>query len=185
MFLNLKIILKKTLKLPFKSNFNSIFAINFAFWKLNCRKKCSPKGPLWVRFPPGVPPLQSMPSACSAFFLSILRLHSLTNATPSRLKRSKSDAIRFIRLAYFFPAISSWSPKNGRPRRDIFQIHATADNISIRSESFWFDHAEHIANFTLPLFDSAIDFCFFYVIINMCKNYFFFAGFSNLPTLWG
>ena len=31
MFLRLKIILEKTLKLPFKSNFNSIFAINFAF----------------------------------------------------------------------------------------------------------------------------------------------------------
>ena len=55
MFFNLKIILKKPLKLPFKSNFNSIYAMNFAFCKLNCRKKCSPKGPLWVRFPPGVP----------------------------------------------------------------------------------------------------------------------------------
>ena len=31
MFFNLKIILKKPLKLPFKSNFNSIYAINFAF----------------------------------------------------------------------------------------------------------------------------------------------------------
>lgn len=55
MFFNLKIILKKPLKLPFKSNFNSIYAMNFAFCKLNCRKKCSPKGPFRVRFPAGVP----------------------------------------------------------------------------------------------------------------------------------
>ena len=81
---------QKPIKPLQKADFNAYFAKKWMIFTLICKIHATPKGPLWVRFPPGVP--KQHPALCGVLFWYFTRgeLAARKKASPKT-----KDARRF------------------------------------------------------------------------------------------